>query len=865
MRTAWRSLPVIVSVHTKSSARSGPAAWARSIARATRVWARDVAVKVISGGATSDPDRIRRLQQEAQATAALNHHNILAVYDVGTADGLTYIVSELLEGATLRRLLDDGRLPTRDALKYAVQVAEGLAAAHDKGIVHRDLKPENVFITDSGVAKILDFGLAKQAVIETATIAATVMPTTPPPNTLPGTVLGTVGYMAPEQVRGGVVDHRADLFAFGAVLYEMLGGRRAFQGDSAIEAMNAILKEEPPLFAASAGIPASLDRIIRRCLAKRPQDRFQSATDLAFALEAERSPSVVKSGVEQPDAPAPRARRTGALVLIATVLVAVAAGAALDRFAATRSASSPVTPTFKRLTFEHGTLRAARFADNGNIIYSAAWGGEPLKVFLTREDGGSTPLNAPPGHLLSVSGTGELAVSVGHAFDGWLGTGTLSRMPLLGGGARSIADGVREADWLPDGSSLLIVRRMAGRDRLEWPLGKVVYESAGYIDNPRLSRDGQRVAFADHPIYGDNDGHIAVIDAAGHVTRVAKNMVGIRGLAWSPDGNEVWFAGAAPVEGSVSSLFAADASGRTRTLLPGAIDFALMDVSRDGRLLVSKESPFRHIEALLPGDSAPRDFSFFDDGVARAISDTGTVLVTRQSGAAVVYLRRADDPLPVRIGEGEAFAFSPDGKSVLSIVGGEPSRVRLLPTGTGEMRELPNPERLIVNAGEFTPDGRRLVLLAVRGNEPFRGYVQNIDDGSIKAFTEPGIAFIQNRMIIVTRDGRFATFLDPAGRVRMYPLDGGQPIPVAGLKDDEFPLRWTPDAREVFVSSGRMAPWRIERLDPASGRRTPWKIVTPLQAAGVRLSGIVLSPGGEALVHSYSQLLSDLYVVDGVR
>ncbi len=436
--------------------------------------ARDVAVKVISGSAARDPDRIRRLQQEAQATAALNHQNILAVYDVGTADGLTYIVSELLEGTTLRHLLDEGRLHTRDALKYTMHIAEGLAAAHDKGIAHRDLKPENVFITDGGVAKILDFGLAKQAAGEPSTTATTQVSTTPAPDTQPGTVLGTVGYMAPEQVRGGTVDHRADLFAFGAVLYEMLGGRRAFQGDSKVETMNAILKEEPPAFPESTAIPRSLDRIVRRCLAKRPQDRFQSAIDLAFALDTEPSPSVTRAGERRADVPVAMGRQVGVLVVIAIAVLALVAGAAINRLVAPRS-SPAAAATFKRLTFEHGTLRAARFADNGNIVYSAASGEQPLKVFLTRDDGGATSLNAPPGQLLSVSAGGELAVSAGHTFDGWLGTGTLSRMPLLGGGARAIADEVRDADWLPDGAALLIVRRTQGRDRLEWPMGTVVY------------------------------------------------------------------------------------------------------------------------------------------------------------------------------------------------------------------------------------------------------------------------------------------------------------------------------------------------------------------------------------------------------
>ena len=299
--------------------------------------------------------------------------------------------------------------------------------------------------------------------------------------------------------------------------------------------------------------------------------------------------------------------------------------------------------------------------------------------------------------------------------------------------------------------------------------GQSRVRTAGFISSPRISRDGQRVAFADHPLFGDNDGHIAVIDSAGQVTRVAKNMRGIRGLAWSPDGREVWFAAATPFEDSVRSLYAVSFSGQIRALRPGAIDFARMDVSRDGRVLVTKESEFRYIEALLPGDAVPRDVSFFDNAVARAIAEDGTVLVTRQGGSSVVYLRHADDPAPVRLGDGEAFAFSPDRKWALSLATGDPWRILLLPTGTGEVKEVPNPGRLVLSAGQFTPDGRRLVLLAARPKETFRGYVQRIDDGSIRAFTEPGINYIQSRTIVLTSDGSHAAFVDPAGRVLDIP------------------------------------------------------------------------------------------------
>src|SRR5271163_2816017 len=255
---------------------------------------REVAIKVLPSFVSQDPDRLRRFEQEAQAAAALNHPNILAVHRFGTFEGAPYLVSELLEGDTLRQQLERGPLPVRKAIDYGVQIANGLAAAHDKGIVHRDLKPENLFVTNDGRIKILDFGLAKliQRRLDSDGSAPTMTH-----GTDPGVVMGTAGYMSPEQVRGKIVDHRADIFAFGAILYEMLAGKRAFQRPTPSETMTAILNEDPPGISQIAPTtPPGLQRIVHRCLEKNPEQRFQSASDLAFALEA-LSESGISSGV----------------------------------------------------------------------------------------------------------------------------------------------------------------------------------------------------------------------------------------------------------------------------------------------------------------------------------------------------------------------------------------------------------------------------------------------------------------------------------------------------------------------------------------------------------------------------------------
>jgi serine/threonine protein kinase len=290
---------------------------------------RDVAIKVLPASFSADPDRLRRFEQEARAASALNHPNIVTLHDVGQHEGVPYVVQELLEGETLRERMGGVAVPVRRVIDYGVQIANGLAAAHEKGIVHRDLKPENLFVTKDERVKILDFGLAKLTQPEAGGSGGTKAPTLAG-GTEPGVVMGTIGYMSPEQIRGETVDHRSDIFSFGAVLYEMLSGRRAFQGTSAADMMSAILKEEPPeLSQTNRSIPLSLGRAVRHCLEKNPQARFHAARDVAFALE-EVSGSSAPTPSEASAAPARRRRalRLAAVVaalaaLLATVLMSV--------------------------------------------------------------------------------------------------------------------------------------------------------------------------------------------------------------------------------------------------------------------------------------------------------------------------------------------------------------------------------------------------------------------------------------------------------------------------------------------------------------------------------------------------------------
>src|SRR6202451_2904765 len=373
---------------------------------------REVAIKILPESSAQDAERLRRFEQESQAVAALNHPNILAIYDVGTRDASPYLVSELLEGESLRVILERGPIPQRKAIEYAVQIANGLAAAHDKGIVHRDLKPDNLYVCRDGRVKILDFGLAKLATKETPGVDGATM----------------TQHTAAEQVRGGQIDARTDMFSFGVVLYEMLSGKRAFQRDSAPETMTAILKEDVPEFTETKlPVAPALERIVRRCLEKSPEQRFQSAKDLAFALEAVSQISGPKTGAQAPIAATPEKKSSKAAIYTAGLVLA----AAMLALGWWLGHDRPVpTPTYRQITFRAGFMGNARFTPDGSVIYNATWEGSDAQLFIAPVDSlGERELPFKNVEILSVSSKGELAIRLNSAVrGGYATTGTLARV-----------------------------------------------------------------------------------------------------------------------------------------------------------------------------------------------------------------------------------------------------------------------------------------------------------------------------------------------------------------------------------------------------------------------------------------------------
>jgi serine/threonine protein kinase len=512
---------------------------------------RFVALKFLPDDVARDSQALARFQREAQSASAQNHPNICTIHDIGEQDGHAFIAMEFLDGVTLKHRIENQPLRLEAICDIGVQIADGLEAAHSGGIVHRDIKPANIFVTNRGTVKILDFGLAKLNP-HSAPSDSNTQPTAASELNLtnPGTAMGTVAYMSPEQARGEPLDARTDLFSFGVVLYEMATGRQPFTGTTSAVVFNQILEHRPAKVATlNPRLPARLEEIIDKTLEKNRDLRCQTAAELRGDLkrlkrdsDSGRIATVSAKSPVQSEAKASNASRWPMAVVAAGAL---AAGFLLGRVTARPAPLLP--PTYHQLTFRHGGIRMARFAPDGKtMIYSGAWEERPTDTYTTRaESPESRSLGLEGAEILSISAQGEMAVLLrSRNIEPFINSGTLARVPLQGGAPREMLEGVQWADWSPDGNNFLVVRDLEGQNRLEYPSGKVLYQTAGWISHPRISLDGKSVAFIEHPQRRDDMGSIAVVDLNGVKKTLSDGWESVQGLAWSPSGEEVWFTAA---------------------------------------------------------------------------------------------------------------------------------------------------------------------------------------------------------------------------------------------------------------------------------------------------------------------------------
>jgi eukaryotic-like serine/threonine-protein kinase len=839
---------------------------------------RIVAVKVLPTSYSADAERLQRFIQEARAAAALNHPNILSIFDIGEERGAPYIVSELLEGQTLRERIRNGPLSSRKVIDYALQVARGLAAAHEKGIVHRDLKPENLFITNDDRVKILDFGLAKLTRPENdvGADAPTVQV-----NTEPGQIMGTVGYMSPEQVRGKAADHRSDIFAFGSILYEMISGRRAFRGETPADTMSAILKEEPAELSEMArNVPPALERMIRHCLEKNPAQRFQSAGDLAFNLEALTDSSVaVKTGTQPAlaesvitDANARKEEERSSpskLRELAGVLVLAALMVALGWWLGAGSGRTPLAE-YQPITFRTGSIGNARFTPDGSIVYSASWDGGENQLYIGHsDDHGARELGVKDAELLSISKSGELAVRLNTvSLGGFAVEGTLARVPMSGGTPREVLDNVQDADWAADGENMAVIRFLPenGHWRLEYPIGTVLFDGIDWISHPRISPDGKWIAFADHQNgTGDDEGSVAVISSDGKEKEkiLTSGWTTLQGIVWSPAGNEIWFT--ASNSGSAANPRAVTLSGKLRTIttVPGGM--WLEDV-RNGVALAVTHHRRIGIRGVPPGGKEERELGWFGWSILSDLTSDGRkVLFDEESDGGgpnyTVFLRDTDGSPPVRIGDGVSLAVSHDAKWVTT----QPAKggpLSVVPTGAGQARQLThdsvNYQRVRWLAGD-----KEILATGIESGHGLRDYLIEVSSGSAKPITPEGVGGAYP-----SPDGRSTAVIGQGGKWGIWPLDGSGLRLIPGLDANYRVSGWSPDGQSLYAVSrrGHEKTVNVYRVNTVTGKMELWKTFGEGLAAGASSGiGSYLAGDSGAYAYLYVQTLSQVYVVRGMK
>jgi serine/threonine protein kinase/Tol biopolymer transport system component len=837
-------------------------------ARDTRL-GRDVAIKVLPQHLSSNSELKERFDREARAISSLNHARICTLHDVGHQEGVDFLVMEYLEGESLAERLRKEPLSLKELLKIGIEVCEALDVAHRAGIVHRDLKPGNIMLTKSG-AKLMDFGLAKASVGNAAEsgkaplLSATVTisgPSPMSPLTGAGQVVGTIQYMSPEQIEGKEADARSDVFAAGAVLYEMATRKRPFDGKSQISVASAILEKDPePISRTRPLTPPAFEHVVSTCLAKSPDDRYQSARDVKLELKW------IADGSSQLTALPVKPGSKGGNTFLPWAIAALLALALPVVFFLARGNRPDVQYT--SVTYRHGKLGAARFSRDGQtIIYSGEWEGEPAQIATTRLGSPeSRALGIPSASLAAVSTSDELAIVRGCEYIFLMDCGgTLASVSLAGGSPRDLAGNVAYADWSPDGKQLVVSKFSASGAQLEYPPGHILFQQkSGWLSHPRFSPDGKLIAFQNHPIVDQDDGTIEIVDLSGKPTVLTKESISLEGLAWTPDGKEIWFAGDSSTRtGWADSVRAVSLSGKERVvlLLP---NLRLHDIARDGRVLLSHENWRRQLLGFFPGDKNEHPYSWLDDTLPTSISSDGKIMSFTEGGEVYYiegerlgYYRSTDGSGAVRVGGGSP-VLSPDGKSLL-IYTEKTTKLVLQPIGLGQPREIPTPGLIAFDHGAWSDDGRFIAYEAQTTQKDWNAYAQPIAGGPpvlLQAGTRHSFPKLSsNGSVVALRGDR--------GGVSLYRLDGGKPVPLRGATDSEYPVRFANGAKSLLVSDATGQELVLTLVDLADGHRKLWKrIQTDAQD---RTALFVATPDLKYYAYSAPLFSSDLYIVDNLR
>ena len=828
-------------------------------ARDTRL-DRDVAIKVLPVSMANDPDRLRRFEAEARTVAALSHPNILGLHDIGTYEGAPFLVNELLEGENLRQRIESGPIPTRRTVEYALAIAHGLAAAHEKGIVHRDLKPENVFLTRDGRVKILDFGLAKLVRDEHGLDTAVTLTS---PTTMPGMVMGTVGYMSPEQVRGEPSDARSDIFSFGAVLYEMLTGKRAFKKDTTVETMTAVLKGDPPELSESGWQgPLALQRILSRCLEKNPDRRFQSASDLAFAIEALSgtgiSPTVATEALQQNSHP----WKWMAMAAGALACLAIGAGVAWTL----RPGPTPM-PSFKRVSFDRGSVIRGRLASDGKtVLYSGVLRSGVPNTYVVRED---YPVSVPAGlhgaMVLAVSRQDQMAVLVRpHYWGQYLWGGTLALVPVGGSEPRELLENAYDASWSPNGSDLAVIDRKDGRWQLQYPIGKVLFSSDGWLSDLRVSPDAEHVAVFQHPPASKDDrGVVLLLDRDGKQKVISPEWEALEGMAWQPSGKEVWYSAAE--SGEQYCIRASTLEGRDRVVYCGTSGTRLHDIASSGRALVSTQQTNSSVAIVEHGSKEQRDFNTLSFTSGQKLTPDGAAVIStdlseRGGKDYAVYVQKIDGSPTVKIADGGYGSdISDDGKYVLVVLPGA-SRVQVIPVGPGTPQALSFQSFQIGSANWF-PDNQHILLFANPVGQPLGLYMTDRNGAPpkmlVKQFSGWADIMPNGQDLLMLVDGTF---------VRRSLKDGSD-TKLRALLPGEVPVDWAAEPNYFFTQISSPTEVRIDKIDLTSDRRETWQLFQPSDQQGTLLTveQVSITPDGRRMVITYLNQFGEFYSSDTLR